>query len=104
MSYAQDRADAPSLQRACTVMARQQGILVLSCDVDFGSSGAPVFSFSDGAPRIVSVVSAKAEADGGRVALGSGLEASFAMLRAELASRPSNRIMNGSTSAKFIKP
>ncbi len=112
VSYAQDRADAPSLQRACSVMARQQGILVMSCDIDFGSSGAPVFSFQDGTPRIVSVVSAKAEADGGRVALGAGLEASLAMLRAELVAdsdtgqvkRAPNRIKSGSTSAKFIKP
>lgn len=110
VSYAQDRAGAPSLQRVCSVMARQQGILVMSCDVDFGSSGAPVFSFSDGGPRIVSVVSAKAEADGGRVALGAGLEAELTQLRAELnavAGRldgSGDRIMNGSTSAKFIRP
>lgn len=86
VSYAHDRAEAPSLQEICSVIARQQGMLVMSCDVDFGSSGAPVFSFDGGVPRIVSVVSAKAEVDGQRVALGTQLEEPLAALRAELES------------------
>ena len=71
VSYAHDRSEAPSLQEVCAVMARQEGVLVMSCDVDFGSSGAPVFSFEGGSPRIVSVISAKAEVSGERVSLGS---------------------------------
>ncbi len=81
VSYAHDRADAPSLQEICGVMARQDGILVLSCDVDFGSSGAPVFTFVHGRPRIVSVVSAKAEVEGQSVALGTALGASLGEVR-----------------------
>ena len=53
VSYAHDRSEAPSLQETCVVMSRQEGVLVMSCDVDFGSSGAPVFSFDGGIPRIV---------------------------------------------------
>ncbi len=85
VSYAKDRAEAPSLQRSCDVMGRQQGVIVMSCDVDFGSSGAPVFSFDSGPPQIVSVISAKAELDGTRVALGSAVDGQIALLRAELA-------------------
>ena len=66
VSYAKDRSEAPALQEVCDVMARQQGVLVMSCDVDFGSSGAPVFTFDGDVPRIVSVVSAKAEVEGTR--------------------------------------
>ena len=84
VSYAHDRAEAPSLQEICGVMGRQEGVLVMSCDVDFGSSGAPVFSFEAGVPRIVSVVSAKAEADGARVALGTQLGETLDGLRAAL--------------------
>ncbi|MEM9854775.1 MAG: trypsin-like serine protease, partial [Pseudomonadota bacterium] len=58
VSYAADRSEAPSLQEACRVMARQFGMLVLSCDVDFGSWGSPVFTFETGEPRIASVISA----------------------------------------------
>jgi len=117
VSYAHDRADAPSLQEICAVMARQQGVLIMSCDVDFGSSGAPVFSFNDGVARIVSVVSAKADVDGRQVALGTQLEGPLALLRADLeagggvfqsASPAANRISVGGarrqTGAKFIRP
>lgn len=81
VSYAHDRADTPSIQEVCHVLARQQGGLVLSCDVDFGSSGAPIFVEVDGRPRIVSVVSAKAMVRGRKVSLGTGLERQLAELR-----------------------
>lgn len=117
VSYAKDRSEAPSLQQVCDVMDRQQGVLVMSCNVDFGSSGSPVFSFADGTPRIVSVVSAKADVDGQRVALGTSLDEPLARLRAQLedgggynlAPSPTvNRLSVGQprrdTGAKFIKP
>lgn len=84
VSYAADRAEAPSLQQLCGVLGQQDGVIVFSCDVDFGSSGAPVFSMQNGVPRIVSVVSAKAELDGDRVALGTNLDAPLASLYALL--------------------
>jgi V8-like Glu-specific endopeptidase len=75
VSYAHDRSEAPSLQELCEVVARQNGTLILSCEVDFGASGSPVFTFdASGAPRIVSVVSAKAEAEGQRVSLATVLQ------------------------------
>jgi len=84
VSYAKDRSEAPSLQNVCKVMARQQGVLIMSCDVDFGSSGAPVFSFEGGQPRIVSVVSAMAEVEGRKVSLGTQLTDPLRVLRAAL--------------------
>lgn len=117
VSYAHDRSEAPSLQEMCAVMARQSGILVMSCNVDFGSSGAPVFSFEGGAPQIVSVVSAKAEVEGQRVSLGTSLQEPLALLKADLANgggynqgvapRTSRITVNGQrrdTGAKFVKP
>ena len=71
VSYGQDRAEAPALQEVCSVMTRRSEVLVMSCDVEFGSSGAPVFSFEGDRPRIVSVVAAKAELNGQRVAVGT---------------------------------
>jgi protease YdgD len=117
VSYAKGRADAPSLQQVCAVIARQQGILVMNCDVDFGSSGAPIFSFASGTPRIVSIVSAKAEISGERVALGTSLLEPLAVLQSELAagrgfalapSPSTTRVVVGglrnNTGAKFVKP
>ncbi|KPP83464.1 MAG: V8-like Glu-specific endopeptidase [Rhodobacteraceae bacterium HLUCCO07] len=119
VSYAKDRSEAPSIQEMCRVLARQQGVLVMSCEIDHGSSGAPVLSFIDGAVRIVSVVSAKAEVDGAPVSLGTALEEPIALLKAELAngngrldanssSQQARRVIvggaRGDTGAKFIKP
>jgi protease YdgD len=109
VSYAKDRSEAPSLQEVCVVLARQEGVLVTSCSVDFGSSGAPIFTFKDGEAHIVSVVSAKAEVDGEKVSLGTALGGPLARLRAEMvALKGSGRIqVDGArhdTGAKFIKP
>lgn len=117
VSYARDRAEAPSLQEFCKVLAQQEGVLVTSCSVDFGSSGAPIFSFQGGAPHIVSVVSAKAEVEGMQVSLGTALAAPLALLQAELVagkgvfleSGPAGkRVRVGQeqrrTGAKFIRP
>lgn len=117
VSYAHDRAEAPSLQEVCSVMARQAGILVMSCNVDYGSSGSPVFSFEGETPMIVSVVSAVAQVEGQRVSLGTSLKAPLQVLRAELAkgggyglppSPKVGRITVGEprrdTGAKFVKP
>jgi protease YdgD len=49
-------------------------MLVISCTVDFGASGAPILSFVEGEPRVVSVVSAKAESMGRPVSLGADVE------------------------------
>lgn len=81
VSYAHDRPDSPALQEMCHVLARQSGVLVLSCDIDFGSSGAPVFVLEGGVPTIVSVISSKADSNGSKVALGTDLQAPLADLR-----------------------
>ncbi|GAB4385463.1 trypsin-like serine peptidase [Albidovulum sp.] len=81
VSYAVDRAEAPALEEDCRVLGRQPGVLVLSCSVESGSSGAPVFRIRDGRPEIVSVVSAKAEMNGERVAIGPLMEQPLRELR-----------------------
>jgi V8-like Glu-specific endopeptidase len=111
VSYGAGRSEAPSLQELCTVLAQQDGVLVTSCSVDFGSSGAPIFIVAGGRPRIVSVVSAKAEVDGAAVSLGTSLGAPLARLQAEWVARkdaltPRVRVgaMRHETGAKFVKP
>lgn len=121
VSYAFDRMDRPALEDDCRVLARQSGSLVLSCQVDFGSSGAPIFTLEGDQPRIISVVSAKAEVRGRPVSLGTALERPLAELLSmrdtaepvEIvagtpAERPARRIVmdkprepNG---AKFLRP
>ena len=54
--YARGRKNAPSIQSRCTVAARQEGILVMTCDVDYGASGSPVFQITSQGVVIVSVI------------------------------------------------
>ncbi|TMV64927.1 trypsin-like serine protease, partial [Thioclava sp. BHET1] len=84
VSYARHRADAPSLQRLCHVLTRLDGALMLDCSVDFGASGAPIFTIRDGVASIVSVVSAKARAAGKKVALGTDVAKLLPAMEAEL--------------------
>lgn len=117
VSYAKDRSEAPSLQEVCSVLARQEGVLVTTCSVDFGSSGAPIFTFEKGVPQIVSVVSAKAQVDGKQVSLGTALGSPLALLQAELVAGKGvyqapgierKRVLaedrRRTTGAKFVKP
>ncbi|MFZ5752244.1 MAG: trypsin-like serine peptidase [Pseudomonadota bacterium] len=117
VSYALDRSEAPSIQESCEVLGREPRVLVLSCLVDFGASGAPVFSMSGGEPRIVSVISAKAEMDARVVALASAAADPIADLRAALAAQGDSaaqpvpgikRVIVGGassgTGAKFLRP
>lgn len=114
VSYAQYREEAPSIQKSCEVLAGRRDTLILTCNVDFGSSGAPVFSFQDGVALVVSVISAKAEVDGQKVALAvplaEPLEALLAALEdSKLGSGIGGggvRIISGGNGngAKFIKP
>ncbi|MEL6798736.1 MAG: trypsin-like serine protease [Pseudomonadota bacterium] len=86
VSYALNRANRPALQEMCHVMGRPQGSLVMSCEIDLGSSGAPVFvTAEDGEPRIVSVISAKGQLRGQPVSVGTGLDSgSLLQLRTAL--------------------
>ncbi len=117
VSYAHDRAEMPSMQDTCHVLGRVEGTLVLNCDVDFGSSGAPVFDLSEEAPRIISVVSAKGEVGDQKVSLGTDLEAPLAEMQALLATedgvfgqpeKPAVKVNRAgafsSTGAKFVRP
>lgn len=117
VSYAHDRAESPSIQESCRVLARQSGTLIMSCDVDYGSSGAPVFLMGEGRPRIVSVVSAMAEVNGRKVSLGMTLEEPLAVIMAELKAtegpfqraKPVTRRLGQQsgvtrTGAKFLRP
>lgn len=114
VSYAQDRAEAPSLQQVCHVLDRQPDVLVVSCNVSFGSSGAPIFSIHNGVARVVSIVSSKADYGGQNVALGTSLQAPLLTLREALSaeSSPFQKVATGTRqmesgaggTAKFVKP
>lgn len=111
VSYAVGREAAPSFQEACNVLGRQKGVYVLSCDIDFGSSGAPVFLLENGEVKVASVVAAKAELRGDKVALATGLDFALDEVRAAMAQpapvvtrSQSSLQQRNSTGAKFVRP
>ncbi|MGR3621284.1 trypsin-like serine peptidase [Pseudophaeobacter sp.] len=78
LSYNYNQATRPSLERSCEVLAKQSTTLVMSCRVDFGASGAPVFQVTPGqVPKLVSVISAKAAMGNKRVSIGTALDSSL---------------------------
>ncbi|PUB10854.1 trypsin-like serine peptidase [Yoonia sediminilitoris] len=113
VSYGRGREEAASLQELCSVLGRQTGVIVMNCDVDYGSSGAPVFVVRDGQTRIASVISAMAQVDGQKVSLGTSLDGPLSALLAHFAAfgpaRPggTQRILRtgerNDTGAKFIR-
>jgi V8-like Glu-specific endopeptidase len=77
VSYGAGRMNAPSRQRACEVLDTYQGMIAMTCDVEPGSSGSPIFAGGDGAgsrPRIAAVVSAMGEMDGRRVSFAMDID------------------------------
>lgn len=84
VSYGQDRSEVPSLQQVCHVIGNLQDLMILDCDVDFGSSGAPVFVLGPKGPAVVSVISARADLQGRKVALASAMPDGVARLVAEI--------------------
>ena len=114
VSYALERSEAPSLQKTCEVLGRQPGVLVLSCSVDFGSSGAPILAMRNGVPTIVSVVSAKAELDSQLVSLGTQMQVPLGELLASIPNGASahgvrnavgvSGVRMGGGGAKFLTP
>ncbi|WP_412550511.1 trypsin-like serine peptidase [Shimia sp. MIT910701] len=76
LSYTISNRTDPILEYPCRVLARQQETLVMSCEVNFGASGAPVLALTNGNnPAVVSVVSAKAAMGGKNVSVGTLLSA-----------------------------
>jgi len=84
VSYAQERSEVPAVQERCFVLARQSDILILSCDVNSGASGAPIFVQGEDGPRIVSIVSSMAQWNDKDVSLGTSLGAPLEALMRRL--------------------
>lgn len=117
VSYGRNREALPSRQDVCRVESTQQDIMVMDCDVTFGSSGAPVFRETNGRGQIVSVISGMALVDGQKYALGMVLPDVVAELRQRMwanQERPvaefkrvtvgSGRGAETSGGAKFVRP
>ena len=57
VSFSGRRSDIATLADGCEVQSRDGDILILSCGSSPGMSGAPVFAFVNGKPRIIALIS-----------------------------------------------
>lgn len=117
VSYGRKRENLPSRQDVCQVRGTQQGIMLMDCDVTFGSSGAPVFSHANGRGQIVSVISGIGFYNGERITYGMTLPKLVAELKQQMwanKAKPvaqikriqvgSGALNSGGGSAKFVRP
>jgi len=86
VSYAEGRGSALSWQRRCGVLDGQQRLAMLTCDVTFGASGAPVFDMSGRRAQIVSIISSGGQYRGRPVAYGMDIPPVLIDLKAALRS------------------
>lgn len=60
VSYARGRTQVAAVQEDCQlILTREDGALVLDCDIDRGASGSPVIDRTGAVPQIVGVISAR---------------------------------------------
>ena len=109
VSYGRGRAEAPSIQETCHVLdQRRDGVSVFSCQIDYGSSGSPVFAIEDGEVRIVSLISARVENGDQPMSLGMRLAGRVQALETALDQGVSGIHPPGAqgarTSARFVRP
>ncbi len=71
VSYARNRESTAGLQRRCNILDEPGAVMIFDCLADFGASGAPVIVNTTMGPAVLSVVSAKAQWRGQRVAIGT---------------------------------
>ncbi len=84
VSYARDRAHAPSIEDSCATVVASGAMRAISCEVTFGASGAPVIAEVNGRKRVVGVFSASARANNAPVAIAVMVEGHLNELRASL--------------------
>ncbi|MGY9053260.1 MAG: trypsin-like serine peptidase [Rhodobacterales bacterium] len=74
ISYVEKKLEPPLIKKKCKILTIKNRIIVSNCVVDFGASGAPIFTEINGELMIASIVSAKAKVNGEDVSLGVSLD------------------------------
>lgn len=102
VSYAHDRSERPRFHDGCKILGRKENVQVFDCEVDYGSSGAPVFRLDLGVPMIVSVISFKSTYLGQPISLGaSAIEKIVILSDGELSGSSDPTASRG---ASFLRP
>ncbi|MEP5758372.1 MAG: trypsin-like serine protease [Litoreibacter sp.] len=106
VSYARGRSEIPALEEGCAILSSRGEVIQYTCDIDSGSSGSPVFVYTDAGPKIASVMSSTGtnrsdEKVSLGVALGPRLDQ---LINALKASNPTARFMKVEGGSAVSKP
>ena len=94
VSYGRGRSEVPALEDGCKMTHARAEALHYTCDIDFGSSGAPVFVMTAQGPKIASVMSSGTTHGSRDIALGVPMGPAVAGLIRELqTSNPTSRFV-----------
>lgn len=100
VSYGRGRSEVPALEDGCKMTHARAEALHYTCDIDFGSSGAPVFVMTSQGPKIASIMSSGTTRGSRDVSLGVAMgPAVDALIRQLQTSNPTSRFVkvNGAT-------
>ncbi|MFK7880955.1 trypsin-like serine peptidase [Roseobacter sp.] len=100
VSYGRGRAEFASRQSACRMFDEYRDVVLMDCDVTFGSSGAPVFNHKNGRGQIVSLISSIGKFRGKDTSYGMVLPKLVAELKKQMRVNASQPV----ASARRIKP
>ncbi|TDT77493.1 V8-like Glu-specific endopeptidase [Litoreibacter halocynthiae] len=95
VSYARGRSEIPALEDGCKMTHAAADVLHYTCDIDFGSSGAPVFVMTDQGPQIASVMSSGGRRGSRDVSLGVAMGPSV--------DRMVRQLQTSNAKSKFVK-
>lgn len=94
VSYGRGRSEVPALEDGCQMTHARAQVLHYTCDIDFGSSGAPVFVVTNQGPRIASIMSSGTVRGSREISLGVAMgPAVDALIRQLQTSNPSSRFV-----------
>jgi len=71
VSFSGRRSNTASINDSCEAGKRNGDILLLSCESYGGMSGAPIFSYKNGKPQIVALISGSRTSQSGKSGFGS---------------------------------
>ena len=83
VSYGRDRENYASIEEDCRILASQEPVQVLSCNVVQGSSGAPILRETGAGLEVIAVVAAVGEWQGGEASIAVSLDTLLPDLLAE---------------------
>ena len=105
VSYGRDREAFASIEEGCEILARQDSVRSLSCEVVNGASGSPILRVNQGRAEVIAVMSAAGNVDGEDISLAVMLDGQLDTLIEQVrAAGPVSTFTTNGGETSFISP